>query len=229
MSSTTRRGTTLGLCVAVAAAGLSLSAAAARSSREQSRSANAARTENEATVRLHPGVVRIGQHTTVTVTGLRAGSLEVRLSGATDILGRQLPWQPLRLVGRTWVALLAAPTLRGLYPVELRTGPGASSFRARHVLLRIFARGTRARPSFTTPAAVASWWVRTVAHAKLVALKAWARPAFDRRDRRLHRLFVVAYSLPGKPRFADRLGMFVTAFRDGYKGRWRLLEATVAP
>jgi len=34
---------------------------------------------------------------------------------------------------------------------------------------------------------------------------------------------------PGDPEVGDRLGMFVTAFRDGYSGRWRLLEATVLP
>ena len=62
-----------------------------------------------------------------------------------------------------------------------------------------------------------------------MALKAWPRPGFDRRDARLHRLFVVAYSLPGHPQIRDRLGMFVTAVRDGFGARWRLLEATVQP
>jgi hypothetical protein len=71
--------------------------------------------------------------------------------------------------------------------------------------------------------------VRTVAGAKLVALKAWPRPGFDRRDLRFHRLFVVAYSLRDRPRIDERLGMFVTAVRDGYGGRWRFLEATVSP
>jgi hypothetical protein len=30
-------------------------------------------------------------------------------------------------------------------------------------------------------------------------------------------------------RVSDRLGMFVTAFRDGYGAPWRLLEATLEP
>jgi hypothetical protein len=63
----------------------------------------------------------------------------------------------------------------------------------------------------------------------VAALRRWRRPDFDKRDPRLHRLFVVAYNPPGRPRVADRLGMFVTAVRDGYDGRWRLLEATVQP
>ena len=54
-------------------------------------------------------------------------------------------------------------------------------------------------------------------------------PLFDRRDRRLHRLFVVAYSRRGHPAVQDRLGMFVTAVRDGYSGRRRLLEASTLP
>jgi hypothetical protein len=65
--------------------------------------------------------------------------------------------------------------------------------------------------------------------ARLVALKRWRRPAFDRRDRRLHQLLVVAYSPAGHPRRRDRLGLFITAVRDGFDGRWRLLEATIAP
>jgi hypothetical protein len=40
---------------------------------------------------------------------------------------------------------------------------------------------------------------------------------------------VVAYSPPGDPRVEDRLGMFVTVFRDGYHSPWRLLEATLEP
>ena len=93
----------------------------------------------------------------------------------------------------------------------------------------MFEPGTRARPSFDDPPDAVGWWVRTVPGATLVALKAWPRPAFDRRDLRLHRLFVVAYSPPGHPSVGDRLGMFVTAVRDGYHGGWRVLEATVEP
>jgi hypothetical protein len=97
-------------------------------------------------------------------------------------------------------------------------------------MLRVFAAGTRSRPSFATADDVARWWVRNVPeHARLVALRHWPRPAFDRRDRRLHQLLVVAYSPAGHPLLRDRLGMFVTAVRDGFNGRWRLLEATVEP
>jgi hypothetical protein len=40
---------------------------------------------------------------------------------------------------------------------------------------------------------------------------------------------VVAYAPPGDANVDDRLGIFVTAVRDGYRGPWRLLEATVQP
>ncbi len=54
-------------------------------------------------------------------------------------------------------------------------------------------------------------------------------PRFDRRDPRLHQLMVVAYRPAGDKRVSDRLGMFIMSFRNGYGGRWRLLEATVSP
>jgi hypothetical protein len=180
-------------------------------------------------VDLHPDVVMLRQTATVSVRSFSAPALDVRLSGATDARGRQLPWGSLRKLDGVWLGTLPAPSLRGVYPVQLRTEPDGVVVRSPNWLFRVLARGTMARPSFATPAAVARWWVRTVPRGTLRALKQWPRPAFDRRDVRLHRLFVVAYSPPGKPAIRDRLGMFVTAFRDGYHGRWRLLEATVQP
>jgi hypothetical protein len=87
----------------------------------------------------------------------------------------------------------------------------------------------RTWPSFDDPNDVVRWWVRSVPHATLVAIKAWPRSAFDRRDARLYRRFVVAFSPPGHPQVNDRLGMFVTAFRDGHGAGWRLLDARVLP
>jgi hypothetical protein len=184
-------------------------------------------------VNLKPAVVRLRERATIAVSGIHARSLEVLLAGATDPPGnqpaRQLPWRSLRLVDGAWLGTLPAPALRGIYPVVLRTGAGAPPLKSQRLFLRVFAPGTDARPSFENPADVVRWWVRTVPHATLVALKAWPRPLFDRRDMRLHRLFVVAYSPPGQPLVTERLGMFVTAFRDGYRARWRLLEATLQP
>jgi hypothetical protein len=184
-------------------------------------------------VALRPAVVRLGRHATIAVTGIHTRSLQVLLAGATDTPGnqpaKQLPWRSLRLVNGTWLGTLPAPALPGVYPVVLRTGAGAAPLNSQGLLLRVFATGTRSRPSFRDPSDVVRWWVRTVPQASLVALKAWPRPGFDRRDTRLHRLFVVAYSPSGYPEIRDRLGMFVTAFRNGFNGRWRLLEATVEP
>ena len=179
-------------------------------------------------VELRPAVARLGQVTSITVSGVQARSVEVRLA-ATDILGKPLPWRSLGQVNGAWVGTLPAPTLRGIYPVMFRTRSGATLFRSQPSFLRVFEAGTRARPAFDNPVDVARWWVRTVPHGTLVALKTWPRPEFDRRDVRLHRLFVVAYSLPGQPQVSDRLGMFITAFRDGYGAPWKLLEATVEP
>ena len=114
----------------------------------------------------------------------------------------------------------AARCRRRPCPASIRScsAPARARLRSgrRPLFLRVFAPGTGARPSFANPVDVVRWWVRTVPHAKLVALKAWPRPGFDLRDLRLHRLFVVAYSPPGHPQVRDRLGMFVTAVRDGY-------------
>jgi hypothetical protein len=184
-------------------------------------------------VELRPAVVRLGQHASIAVSRIHTRSLQVLVAGATDApgnrLAKQLPWRSLRFVNGTWVGTLPAPDLRGVYPVVLRTGAGAVPLKSPELFLRVFAPGTSSRPSFENPEDVVRWWVRTVPQANLVALKAWPRPGFDRRDTRLHRLFVVAYSPPGYEAIEDRLGMFVTAFRDGFDGRWRLLEATVEP
>ncbi|MFL5955386.1 MAG: hypothetical protein ACJ76I_14885 [Gaiellaceae bacterium] len=179
-------------------------------------------------VAVQPAIAKLYERSTIAVSGLESRSLEVRLVGASYVDGTPLPWRSLRLLGSVWRGNLPTPALHGIYPIELRSAAGAPLTRSQ-LFLRVFDPGTPSRPSFEDPADVARWWVRAVPHATLVALKAWPRPAFDRRDRRLHRLFVVAYSLPGHPRASDRLGMFVTAVRDGYRGGWRLLEATVEP
>jgi hypothetical protein len=121
--------------------------------------------------------------------------------------------------------------LRGVYPIEIRSGRGSGVLTSRRWLLRVLAPGTLARPAFATPLAVARWWVATTrAHAsRLVAFKRWPLPDSDRRDPRLHRLLVIAYSRIGDRRVRDRLGIWITAFRTTLHGRWRLLEATVKP
>jgi len=180
-------------------------------------------------VELRPAIVTLRRRATIAVSGIHVRSLEVQLAGASYPDGQPLPWYPLHLVGDTWRGRLPAPAWRGVYPVVLRERAGAAPLRPERLFLRVLARGTLARPSFDDPADVARWWVRTVPHARVVALKPWPRPGFDLRDTRMHRLFVVAYSPTGHPAVRDRLGMFVTAFRDGYGGGWRLLEATVLP
>jgi hypothetical protein len=179
-------------------------------------------------VELQPAVARLGEEATITVAGVHARAVEVRLA-ATDIVGRALPWRSLARVNGAWVGTLPAPTMLGVYPVFLRTSAGASLFSSQRLFLRVFQPGTRARPAFANPLDVARWWVGAVPHATLVAVKAWPLPAFDRRDASLHRLFVVAYSPPGHPEASERLGMFITAFRDGYNAPWQFLEATIEP
>jgi hypothetical protein len=179
-------------------------------------------------VDVRPPVVVLGQQASVTVSGWNAPELDVRLVGAADAQGRLLGWRAAQRVGATWTVALPRPVLRGIYPVQLRTGDGGTMWSPRW-LLRVFRSGAGSEPSFPEPRAVVRWWTRNVQHATLAAVRPWPLPAFDRRDRRLHRLFVVAFNLPGHAGVAERLGMFVTVVRDGYAGRWRLLEATVKP
>jgi hypothetical protein len=56
------------------------------------------------------------------------------------------------------------------------------------------------------------------------------RPAaFDHRDPRLQQIFAVAYAPRGDTRPGSRLGLFMTTVRDGFRGRWRLLDSSVEP
>jgi hypothetical protein len=175
---------------------------------------------------LRPSVTMLHQRAWISVAGVTASSLDARLLGATTELGKQVPWTKLTLQHGVWRGRLPAPALRGVYAVELRTG----SLRVRaNERLRVYELGTMKRPSFKTPEDVVRWWVRTVPRGDVVALRRWPRPAFDLRDRRLHQLLVVSYSPSGDKTVGDRLGMFVTAVREGTGQRWRLLEATVAP
>ena len=181
-------------------------------------------------VTLKPAIVPLGRAATVTVTGIDAPTLEAHLLGSSERLGKATPWTPLHRVGDTWQARLPAPEFRGIYPIELRVARGSEIVRSDRWLLRVFARGTLSLPSFKTPEEVAQYWVRLVTGTgRLEALRHWPRPAFDRRVRQLHELMVIAYSTPSSRKPKDRLGIFVTAVRDGYHGRWRLLEATETP
>jgi hypothetical protein len=181
------------------------------------------------TLSVQPTVARLGWRASITVTGVEAGSLEARLAGATRAGGERLPWQPLSFRDGAWRGTLHPPALRGVYPVQLRVGRGEQVWQSPRWLFRVYARGTVSRPAFATPEGVARWWARSVAGGVLRASKRWPRPDFDRRNRRLHQLIVIAYSPRGSLAVADRLGMFVTAVRETFDGRWRLLETNVYP
>ena len=176
-----------------------------------------------------PPVVHLKQPASVAIRGLAGqGPVEVRLQGAAAPSGTLLPWVSLRLENGVWRGSLPEPALSGMYPIEVRTA-GAATVTDGRWFLRVFPVGTLSRPSFAQPVEVASWWVRAVARATLTAIRPWHLLADDHRDPQLHRLFVVAYSPPGDASPSDRKGIWITTVRDGYHGRWRLLEATVLP
>ena len=180
-------------------------------------------------VLLTPATVLPGHGAAIAVSGIRAPSLQAQLVGATDESGRQLPWRTLVRRQGVWHGQLEPPALLGVYQVRLRT-TGATPILIAHSTLRVLQPGTTARPAFGSPEDVARWWLRTERPgATLNALKTWPTPRFDRRDQRLHRLLVLAYSPAGRPSIRDRLGIFLTAYRERPTGHWRLLETTVLP
>jgi hypothetical protein len=179
---------------------------------------------------LEPSIASLKQRIAISVEGLSGAAVEARLAGATDANGNAQPWTPLTHSGGAWRGMLPAPALLGIYLVQLRAGIGARILGSHRWLLRVFRPGTLSRRSFATPEQVARYWVtRLPGHAKLVAMRRWRRPDFDHRDRRLHQLLVIAWLPSGRHARRDRLGIFVTAVRDGFDGRWRLLEATALP
>jgi hypothetical protein len=149
--------------------------------------------------------------------------------GASSILGTLIPWVPLHRRRRSWQARLPQPVLPGIYPIKVRIQPTVNLARVRTVYVRVYEAGTTGRPLFATPQEVAAWWVTNVAGGTVVAIRRWPRSAFDHRLMRLHRLLVIAYNPPGKLLPADRLGAWITCVREGYLGKWRLLEVSVAP
>ena len=181
-------------------------------------------------LRLYPSVAVPGQPVMIRVTDIDVPSLEVNVAGGTSVLGRQLRWKRLRLRDATWRGALPLPVRRGIYALELRVREGDRVLASDQWLLRVFAHGTQSRPSFRDPRGVAAWWVRTVhPGGVLVATRRWRLSVDDLRDPRRHQKLAIAYTLPGRRAVDDRLGVFVTAVRASRNGRWRLLEASVAP
>lgn len=184
---------------------------------------------------LRTPVIDLFHSASVRVSGMSGQRAEVRLLGANDRTGlayewSPYPWQRMRSRQGTSRGVLPAPPLPGIYQLQLRLEPGHRLLSRASWLLRVFPRGTESRQTFAKPAAVARDYVAHLPGDQvLVALRRWPMAAFDHRDRHLHRLFVIAYSPRGDNRPSARLGKFITAVRDGFHGRWRLLEATTGP
>ena len=185
-------------------------------------------------VNLRPGVIGLFRRASISVTGLTARSVAVRLRGATDEAGLAYEWTPYRWrrlspAHGSWGGFLPSPALLGVYQLQLRLDDGHDVVGARR-LLRVFRPGTLTRRSFRTPkATVRDYVARLPGHQVVVALRRFPQAAFDHRDARLNRIFAVAYAPRGDSRISSRLGLFATTVRDGFRGRWRVLEATVSP
>ena len=184
---------------------------------------------------LAPRVIALFRSDSVTVSGITAHSVDVRPLGAIDSRGlayvwTPYPWHRLRLQRGTWRGTLPAPALLGIYRLQVRLDHGRKFLTSTSWLMRVFPHGTETRRSFPTPRAVVRDFVAHLpGHQVLVALKPWPLAKFDHRDPRLHRAFVIAYAPRSDSHSSGRLGVFITAVRDGFHGRWRLLEVTTGP
>ena len=212
--------------VLVALAAVAGTSAFARTSQAATRGPN----RHHLRIILSPRVVVPYGWSTIEIVGAAdASAVAVRLRGASGVTGQPMPWIPLRRDGDRWTSRLPQPVLAGIYPIEVRTRPASVAKPATAAYLRVYWPGTEALPSFTTPEQVAESWVHDTTGGTLDAIRPWPGTAIDHRLPALHRVFVIAYSPPGQPAAADRLGAFVTAVRDGFNGPWRLLEASVSP
>lgn len=186
-------------------------------------------------VSFRPATINLFRRTSVSVTGLPARSVEMRLKGATDEAGLAYRWTPcrwrrLRLFDDTWTGALPSPALLGVYELQLRVDGRRQVVQSPKWLLRVFRPQTRTRASFPRPEMVVRNVVdRLPGDEVMVALRRLQPAAFDHRDTRLNRIFAVAYAPRGDTRPSSRLGLFVTTVRAGFHGRWRLLEASVEP
>jgi hypothetical protein len=182
-----------------------------------------------------PTVIDLFRRTLVSVTGTSAGSVSVRLKGATDEHGRAYeytpyPWQRLRLRRGVWRGELASPALRGVYQLQVRLRKGAEIVQSRTWLLRIFRPRTLKRPSFRTAVGAINQFVHALPGDQvLVALRRQPQAAFDRRDSRMNQMYAIAYAPRTATGSNSRRGLFITTVRDGFHGRWRLLAASVEP
>ena len=169
------------------------------------------------------------------VSGLMGRSVDVRLLGAIDMRGRAYQWAPYRwrslhLRQAVWHGVLPAPVLPGIYQLQLRLNHGRKLVTSTHWLERVFPDETETHRSFATPASVIRDYVAHLpGHEILVATKWWPLPSYDHRDPRLQQLFVIAYAPQAHRRPDSRVGKFITPVRDGFHGRWRLLEAPPGP
>ena len=177
-----------------------------------------------------PAIVRLGGSASVTVRGLAGRRLEVRLAGATDAgwraarmeaaspRGQGLAWKPADADASRHLPDRGAGRRRATSrAVGELDAPCLCSGDAFPPLLR----HARRRSEMV---GADRYGPCTVEGAQTLA-PAGLRPARSR----LHQLLVVAYSPVGHPGVDDRLGMFVTAVRNGFDGRWCLLEATLQP
>lgn len=185
------------------------------------------------TVTIRPVEARRDVPIRVTVTGVDASRLLVRLRGAQTGAGKATTWLPLVRRVAVWAGSLRTPHYWGVYPLELRAGPAAAPRSSAAWLVEVLPAGFRTRPGFATPREVAAWWVRTgPPRARLVSARPWSAPAGTPHNA-YNRLLEVELRLlePWPPVWPEpgRLTMFVSVTRESLRGPWRFVDVGTGP
>lgn len=169
-------------------------------------------------------------HIAVVVHGIPGtGPVWLHLAGGTNAKGEAHRWARLRSSPTGWRGVVPVPVLVGVYPVVVRRDHRRYTRAA--WIVRVFPRAAAATGrTFADPRAAAEAWVAHLPGSQvLVAERSWKATALDRRDRRLNAMLVIAYAPRGSTGQDNRRGIFLTLARDRVGGRWRVLQASVAP
>jgi len=176
-------------------------------------------------VTLQPVIAAPDGQLYVTLSGVKAPDVEMKVEGGLASRGRWFRWVRLHQTGQgSWRAILRAPGFLGVYPLEVRF---AGKVYDAGPIVRILPDGFDSRPGFFTPGEVATWWARTSPQQpQLLATTTWRSGFFTHRDPDLNLLLRVRVLLP-RHRFAST--RYLSIARLSPTGPWRLLESVTAP
>jgi len=176
-------------------------------------------------VALRPVVAAPDGMVYVTLSGVKAPGVQMKIEGGLASLGRWFDWVALRQTGpESWRTVLRAPGFLGVYPLQVRVG---SKVVDAGPLVRILPRDFAGEPAFFTPLEVAEWWAQTApSQPQLLSTTTWHAGFFTHRDSTLNRLLRLRVRLAGRRSVST---LYLSIARLTPTGPWRLLETVSSP